>query len=515
LTTWIIIGGGFSGTMTAAHLLRRVAAALSGGAPVDPVEITLVERRPPAGRGAAYGTTCLSHLLNVSAGKMSALPEVPGDFIEWARRRDPKARETDYLPRAWYGEYVQALLRDAESAAAPAGRLTCIDGEAAAIDLLSTDTSSESFDGVARTDREPRGEGVVRLTNGRRLRGDRIVLALGNPTPAALPIHDSGHELDDRLINDPWRADALASLPPDAPLLLIGTGLTMLDLVLALEDAGHRRAITALSRRGLLPQVHAVPAAPGTSPAPVAPFNPFAADPRGARPGSPVPSVRGLVHDVRRRAAEAVTQRGDWRGVVDGLRPITQQIWRSWNESERRRFLRHVRPYWEVHRHRVAPQIAHRIGEAVRSGWLRIVAGRLVDVRRQGDRLEVGVRRRGTDRRESLPVSYIINCTGPDSDFGRSTDPLIRHLREAALIQPDPLGLGLLTDERGALLDSAGRPSRVLFTVGPLRKAQLWENTAVPELRVQAADLAARLWNERSAPASQPNRATSVGTAQS
>ncbi|HWY24061.1 MAG TPA: hypothetical protein VNX47_04035, partial [Nevskia sp.] len=57
----------------------------------------------------------------------------------------------------------------------------------------------------------------------------------------------------------------------------------------------------------------------------------------------------------------------------------------------------------------------------------------------------------------------------------------------------DALGLGLLTDAQGALLDRDGQASTWLYTLGPARKGQLWETTAVPEIRVQAQALARRL----------------------
>lgn len=493
MPTIVIIGGGFCGTMTAVHLLRGVSADRSAAA--RGLEIVLIERRPPAGRGPAYRTQCMSHLLNVPAARMSALPDRPAHFLEWARTRDASIAEGDYLPRAWYGEYLSAMLHEAEQAAAPFGRLVRIDGDAVDIQVAERSAKLPATPRAASPAavREAISPCSVRLTDGRSIRADRVVLAVGNAAPGDLPLADPDGVLDKHLVRDPWSDAASHIAPSDAPVLLVGTGLTMLDAVLSLDDSGHRGPITAISRHGLLPQIHARPAT--QHPPAMPPAAPDAAALAAELAGERGRTALGALKSIRRAAQSAVAAGGDWRAVIDSVRPMTQQFWKRWSVQERRRFIHRPRAYWEVHRHRVAPQIAHRIGALVGSGRLKIIAGRLMEIRGVEHEASVDIRfrRRGAAESEIVRVARVVNCTGPRSNYGCIDDPLVQSLRTGGLLVPDELGLGVQTHEHGALLDAERRPSRVLYTLGPPRKPQLWESTAVPELREQAAALASRL----------------------
>jgi uncharacterized NAD(P)/FAD-binding protein YdhS len=196
---------------------------------------------------------------------------------------------------------------------------------------------------------------------------------------------------------------------------------------------------------------------------------------------------------LRREVAEAATRGIDWREVVTSIRADTPALWGALPLAERRRFLMHLRPFWETHRHRAAPQTWAGVEAMMRAGQLRVRAARLVRVDAGPEGLRVTLRPRGLDTQERVSVARVINCTGPDTDFSRIREPLVASLRDDGLIRPDALGLGLETDDRGALLDRAGRVNAGLYLVGPLRKGRLWENTAVPELRIEARRLADRL----------------------
>ncbi len=450
-----IVGGGFSGTLLAAHLLR------AGG----PVRITLVERLGPFGGGVAYGTRCHSHVLNVPAGRMSAFDDAPDHFLSWLRRGDPAASGGAFVPRALYGQYLRQVLAHAEAQAGPGAELERVPGEAVALSPVPQDAGVQ-----VRLD----GKG------GRTVVADAAVLAIGNYPPADPEVSDTGFFGDPRYARDPWAHDALA-LRPDDPVLLIGTGLTMLDIALALRDQGHRAVVHAVSRRGLLPQPHRVsPAAP----------------PHHDRPANIDRWERTALGMLRALRAEVVAagQRGiDWREVVTSIRADTPSLWASLDYGERRRFLAHLRPFWETHRHRAAPETWAGIQAMVRAGLLRVTAGRIVSLEARPGVIEVSVRPRGSDGVERLGVARVINCTGPDTDLSRVREPLVRALRDAGLIRPDALGLGLDTDASSALIDAHGRASHRLFLLGPLRKGRLWENTAVPELRVEVERLASRL----------------------
>ena len=236
--------------------------------------------------------------------------------------------------------------------------------------------------------------------------------------------------------------------------------------------------MVAVSRRGLLPQAHRVSAKP-----PPHIDRPATID---EWPGTALGMLRGLRREVRERAGEGV----DWREVVTSVRHDTPALWQRLDADERRRFLRHLRPYWETHRHRSSPETALAIEELVEAGRLEIVAGRIERLTEDAGAVAVTLRRRRAAEPETIRVGKVINCTGPDTDLARVRDPLIAALRRDGLVRPDELGLGLDSDADGRLLTADGHASRRLFLVGPLRKGQLWENTAVPELRVEATRMA-------------------------
>jgi uncharacterized NAD(P)/FAD-binding protein YdhS len=251
----------------------------------------------------------------------------------------------------------------------------------------------------------------------------------------------------------------------------------MVDVALELRLRGHRAVMHALSRHGLLPQIHRL-----TN---IKPSFEFLLK-------SPV-TVRKLFRAVRNEIQASARAGHDWRLVLDSLRSITQHLWRTLTYEERRRFLRHVRHYWEAHRHRMAPEVAAQVSDVMKAGHLSVHAGRLQDYREHHESVEVLFRERGSADQRSLRVGYVINCTGPDNDVRRINDPLIRHLRERGYIRPDPLGLGLDAAEDGALIAANNEQSNTLYAIGALRKGDLWETNAVPELRVQADRLAGAL----------------------
>ncbi|HVW34960.1 MAG TPA: hydroxyacylglutathione hydrolase, partial [Acidimicrobiia bacterium] len=303
----------------------------------------------------------------------------------------------------------------------------------------------------------------------------QVVLALGNSTGAASPPRWERPGP----VRDAWQPDALAGLAgSDRPVVLVGTGLTAVDVVISLEQAGFTGPIHAVSRRGLLPRAHV----PLSGPAGVG--NPPVWAPRTARE---------LLAALRAEVRRAGRQGGDWRDVVDGLRPVTQELWASLPEDERERLHRHALRYWEVHRHRMAPAIAGRIAALQASGGLRIAAGRILSVAEHRSGAEVIVRPRqgrGATGPIRIDAAAVIRCTGPREQLGEVGDPVLDSLFAVGDARPGPLGLGLAVDADGRLLDRHGRPSDVLWAIGPLRRGALLETTAIPEIRVQASALA-------------------------
>lgn len=452
--TIAIIGAGFSGTMTAVHLLRNHA--------VGPVQIALIERSGRFTAGVAYGTPFGNHLLNVPAGRMTAFEDDQDHFLRWVQSRDGSISGGSFVPRMLYGEYLAWVLSDAEGQAPAHRQVKCIADEA--IGIRS----------------QPNGRFSVQLKNSASMEVDCVLLAIGNYPPADPPVEGMSFYQSALYARDPWAADAL-KIDRDRAVLLMGTGLTMLDIAIALRDMDHRGEIHALSRRGLLPQPHRVSKKPP----------PNHDRPKGL--DSWERTAAGLCRALRAEVKSAARNKVNWREVITSVRADTPALWQSLSHAERGRFLRHLRPFWETHRHRAAPAIFDAVQAMIQAKRLKILAARIIGYEENEHFVGVRIRKRGQSAIEHLRVARIINCTGPDTDLARVRDPLIQSLRASGLIRPDALGLGLDTDQHGALIDDAGRASQRLFLVGPLRKGQLWENTAVPELRIEAAAMSLRL----------------------
>jgi uncharacterized NAD(P)/FAD-binding protein YdhS len=439
--TVAIIGGGFTGTVAA---IRFLTAARTGG-PSLPFGSKLVLIEPGrAGEGLAYrkGPDCWR--LNVPAERMSAFPERPDDFLTWARDRDPQVQGSDFLPRAWYGDYLSERL---ELAKQKSPRWLSFER------LRTRATGLEVDDGRAR----------IRLLDGGVVEAERVLIANGN-SPAAAPLAG----VDDALENA-WDLRWTEQLPTYVPrVLLVGTGLTMIDMALAIAERRSDTRIVAISRHGLLPQPHESPAAAdGAAPADLGAL--LARGPLSRRLG---------------RFRETVAASGgNWRAGIQQLRDVMPRLWAAAPRRVRRRFLRHLRAHWDVHRHRVPQKTLERI-EAMKSRRkLEIEAGRLVSSRRIKGGIVVTWRARGSAQLREMLVDAVVNVTGPDANPARSACPLVQSLVEQGLCEPDGLGLGWGTDADGRLFDVRGNASPVLYYAGPLLRARHWEATAVPELR--------------------------------
>ncbi|MBL8578368.1 MAG: FAD/NAD(P)-binding protein [Mesorhizobium sp.] len=440
MKTFVIIGGGASGVLVAAPLLSHPSTE----------KVTVIERGEAVGAGVAYGTENPGHLLNVAAAGMSAFPDKPQHFFEWLAGQKnwmPEGGWTPgtFVPRRLYRDYIASLLSP-HMLDDRQGRLAVISDEA--VDIVEWAT------GV-----------VVTTKSGGRFEADAAILATGNEGPVLPPA--------------PWRHDFWSTrsrfdIPRDAPVVIVGTGLSMIDSVVSLLDAGHVGSITAISRRGLLPQPHGPYKAVRFEVAEI----PF---------GS---TLSRLLHWLRGRIAD---NDGDWRGVVDGLRPFTQRLWQSFPLAEKRRFLRHARPWWDVHRHRMAPQVRARIDAAVASGQLTVTSGRLAGVDQTDSGARISFVPRGSSVVETIPVQHMIECRGHNADLSTTRSPLLQNLLSRGAIRPDALRLGVDVAPGCAVIDAQGKTSERIFAVGPITTGAFWEIVAVPDIRQQAKALAAEL----------------------
>lgn len=448
--TIAIIGGGFSGAMVAVHLLRSATV---------PIAIKLIERRPVVGLGVAYGTREACHLLNVPAGNMSAFPDDAGHFLRWLESCCEHLYGADsFVPRKLYGAYLQSILREAEAEAPALVRLERIQDEAVAI-LPDNKV------------------GRVQLQSGATLQAERIVLAVGNFPPSNPGVKDGSFYRSPRYSSDPWSPTVFKDIDPLDSVLLIGSGLTTTDLILALKERGHRGTIQVISRHGLLPRQH-------RHSAPYPPFLTIA---------DISSTLCVLLRRVRREIDHAARQGYDWRVVIDSLRPQTQVLWRALTATDKKRFLRHLRPYWDSHRHRIAPEVAAAIDQLQQSRQLLFHAGCIQSYEERDDGVDVTYKPRHQHEPHTLRVNRVINCTGPECNYRKLQHPLMVNLLAAGLIRPDPLALGLEVNTTGALVSATSAASRRLFTLGPPQKGGLWETTAVPEIREQAQALAQHL----------------------
>ena len=440
----MIVGGGFSGSLFALKFARARPDA----------RVILVERGRRVGRGVAYGACAPHHLLNVPVARMEVGLE-PG-FTAWlhghaALLGDALAESggdlaASFVPRALFGAYLEERVLASVSPDRRHG-FNIVRGEV-----------------VRLLDFPQRG---VLLSDGREIEADLIVLATGNLPPKA-PAAKDGWLYDTQLfVPDPWAEDAFEGLAPDAPVVLLGTGLTMVDVVLKLSATGHTGTMHALSRRGLLPLVHRSGGA----------WEAFH-DPR--TPASPRELMRRIREQARRAGAAGVP----WQRVMDTMRPAVARVWHGWSPGQRSQFLRHLRPRWDVHRHRMAPRVAAKLDALVAGGQLQAMGGRVVGYQAQGGAVDVAFMQRGTGKRHLFNASRVINCTGPRSDMDRLALPLLADLRRRGLIAPDPLGLGIETQDCAAL-GSAGHVSPWLYALGPLTRPSWWEIVAVPEINAQ------------------------------
>ncbi len=456
--TIVIVGGGFCGTVLAANLLRRP--------PPGPTRLVLIERDGAVGRGVAYADRGFPYLLNVPASRMSASTAAPNEFLEFVQRRIPNAGGEDFMPRALYGEYLQEFLMAAQLSAPSNVRLDVLAGEVTNVRRLERHLPLQ-----------------VELSDGRKLTADDVVLALGNPKPASLavtaPVVDHP-----AYVADPWSTELQFSR--DQKILLIGSGLTAADVInAASSDSQRTPTLHALSRHGVVPPRQTA-------------FRPDAFKGDGnALLLAASTSLRGLMKSVRLLAREAESVGGDWREAITFVRNMAPTIWQRLSEHDRVRFLRHLRALWDVHRHRLPLQLIQRIDELRKTQRLHVHAGQLLRFSDCGGLIEVTWRQRGTRSEHTEVFDRVVNCTGPDYAIARSTEPLWRSLVQCGLCVCDPLGLGLRTGPRGAVIDADGWPGPHLFYVGPMLRADLWEATAASELRVHVERLATLLATER------------------
>jgi uncharacterized NAD(P)/FAD-binding protein YdhS len=431
--TIAIIGGGVSGALTAYHLIQKQVEA----------RVVVIDPRPELGLGLAYSTPSLRHLLNVPAAKISALPSEPEHFLNWLRaNHDAEATPATFAPRAVFGRYICSLLAETVGVEQI---------QAAVVDYRTAGTRA-----------------VLILDDGRRLECDYVVLATGNFDPAMLPGVSDDARSTNAYCQNAWAAATYDKLTADAPITLIGTGLTSVDVLLRLRELGHSGTITAVSRHGIFPSRH-------TAYAPLT---------ESAIPLGTPPTCIAYLRVLR----AAIRNGAEWRAAIDSLRADTNDLWPALSHAEQKRFRRHLQRRWDVMRHRMAPPIADVIERELADGTLIVREGHLLRVETAENGASVVIRT--ASGQETFETSRVINCTGPSMNYRHVNSPLLESLFEQGLVTAGPLGGGFNTARSGALIDARGEASGTLYNLGPGRLGTLLESIAIPEIRQQAVELA-------------------------
>ena len=446
-----IVGAGFSGTalVAAFHRLSQ-----------QPVEIILIEKSGNFGAGDAYSTPFPFHLLNVRAQDMSALEDEPGHFVNWldssptvAKQLNPsQAIGEQFVPRFLYGDYLKQLLHTIQSDSSSKISLTLKADQA--VDILP------SID-----------QATVVLKGQQTFCVDKVVLALGNNPPASFPFPVSSEM---KCIHNPWDYLSPKQITKDESVLIVGTGLSMIDAVLTLKHQQHQGKIYAVSRHGLLPLSHADVKVPYLLMQEQLPS-----------------TIREMTRYLRSKSKKYMRDGGDWRSIINALRAYAPSLWQKTDLSDRKQFLRHVLPYWNIHRHRVHNQVAEMLAQLSASGQLTILGGRILEVDQQAAHIQL--RRRHDVTR--IETKWLINCMGPSFSIHAARNPLIHALLSRGMVSVDPLDLGFAVSTSLALQETPEKISSLLYTLGPPARGAAWECSAVPEIRKQCFNLVKHLLN--------------------
>lgn len=452
-----VIGGGFSAVATVINVLDR----LDGGR-----SIALVSRAAGLGRGVAYSTREPWHRLNVPAARMSVFADKPHHLCDWLEKEANEFGAEDFIPRQLYGRYLQETLADRLLRTDNSAQIQLIDAEVLDCERLADDQQ------------------VYHLTNGQLLHAKKSVFCIGG-TAASLPIppENLASEARSRICLNVWADPWVDRASATDDIVMLGSGLTMIDQVLSLKARGHQGRIHVISRHGLTPLPHRIPRSQPIPPS--------------FEPGSK--SLSGMMKALR----DAASQAEDWRAVVDGLRPTTQALWRHLSFAERARFLRHANAWWNIHRHRLAPDMWESFEQLRQSGQVSVTAGWLQEVRMSDGKVCAGYVDRQRRELRQISSDWLVNCTGMER-CSISKTPLLKKMASRGMIKGDDMGLGLAVDQDSRLIAEDGSVSRSAFALGPMTIGQFFEIFAAPDIRVQAAAVAGQIATELSSCADSP-----------
>lgn len=448
-----IIGAGFCGLMTAVNLIKQSTT---------PIIIYLVENRKEFGKGVAYSTQNDLHLLNVPCIKMSAFSDAPEHFYQWLQKSQEitgiNPVHDDFVPRKVYGLYLQSIFNEYKKIALEKG-IELIEINHEAINILNFENAYK-----------------ITFKNTQEIIADKILLATGNFLPRDITINTPEFYQDEAYFKNPWGEYIFNNYNPGKSILIIGSGLTMVDIVLSFYQKNHKGKIYVISPHGYIPQVHK------KSTIYPAFFN------NDNLPKTAIEAFKIVKSEIKKAKSENI----DWRSVVDSIRPFTQKIWLEFSIFEKQQFMKHLRHKWGVMRHRMPPVVADIFYKMLESQQIEIFAGKIIELVKNNN-ITVKFKNRKTNEIQQLNVNKVINCTGPEADINKIENQLIQNLIKSGLIKADIMNLGIDATINGNVINNHNEVERNFYTIGTNLKGLLWESTAVPELRVQADNIATEL----------------------
>ena len=446
-----IIGGGFCGIMTLVHLINKSKA---------PIKIILFNAGYPLAKGIAFDTYTEQHVLNVACSRMSAFPDEPDHFLNWCKSKPNLKLDSDnlgeqYLPRNLYGEYLNDIFTTSLKNCPSHVEVEIINEEA--VNIIKEENSYSIFSAI-----------------GKKVVATKIVLATGNHAPTPPSIKETAFLESSFYFGNPWNEAATASINSDRPILIIGTGLTMVDVVIGLENNNFQGKIYALSPKGFQILSH----------------KKYPTQRDILDELSPPYELKSLFKLFYKYVRSARRKGVSGEAVVDAVRSKTQDIWQNLSLADKKSFMSHLRHLWGVARHRLPEELHKKIQQMISDKKLEILAGRILDMRVDNGMAKIKLKQRASHNQLELEVQRVINCTGPQTDITKYQSKLFQNLITQGLIRADEMNLGIDATEEVKIIESDGTSSESLFTLGSLLKGKLWESTAVPELRVQAERLA-------------------------
>lgn len=449
----VIIGAGFCGTMVAVNLVETTEC---------PLKITIIDKKNNFNKGVAYNAYSATHLLNVTTGKMSAFQKKPDHFLDWVmKRQEFKHQErlvvsNSFMPRMLYGAYLKDIWdRSLLMAKSKNIEIAQIHDFATALDI------------------DPK-KITISLESKKSITASKCVLATGNQLPANPKINNPDCYKSRKYYQNPWDIETVMNNPSNRAVLIIGNGLTMVDTVFGLLESGFKGQIHAISPNGfnLLPHEHSG-----------ATYTKLQEELTGSLPLSRLVSLA----NKHIKGAKRYGHTAPW--VIDAFRPFAQKLWKNLSVSEKHLFMARLRHLWNVARHRIPQQSHDKIRQLQIDGQLSVKSGRIIDLKETEKGIDVSYFDKQENKTKALHVFRIINCTGPESDLMK-IDGLFKKCISRGMMQQDALKLGISADTSTFQVKKAdGNIHDNLFTLGSNLKGELWESTAVNELRAQAEQL--------------------------